>query len=332
MNLLLFSGLTARDGENKIIPGLAEKWEYDRDSLTYTFTLRKGVKWHDGEPFTAADVKFTLEAILAPENLSEIASNYEDIAAIETPDDHTVRITLSSPNAAMLDYLAIGILPKHLLEGRDLVTDPFNQAPVGTGPYKLVAWDAGQSIVLERNPDYYAGTPKIGRIIFKIVPDEKARAMQLRSGELDLAQVSPQDARSFGDAEGFTVYDMKTSDYRGVLYNFNHPLFAKYRELPNALSYAVDRQAIVDSVLLGKGRPAYSPLQSGPYNNPAVEKFQYDPVKTRAMLEAAGWRQGSDGVYQKDGDRLAFTIHCPEGDPVRVDCLLYTSPSPRDCS
>lgn len=83
------------------------------------------------------DVKFTLEAILAPENLSEIASNYEDIAAIETPDDHTVRITLSSPNAAMLDYLAIGILPKHLLEGKDLVTDPFNQAPVGTGPYKL---------------------------------------------------------------------------------------------------------------------------------------------------------------------------------------------------
>lgn len=319
VNLLLFSGLTARDGENKIIPGLAEKWEYDRDSLTYTFTLRKGVKWHDGEPFTAADVKFTLEAILAPENLSEIASNYEDIAAIETPDDHTVRIRLSSPNAAMLDYLAIGILPKHLLEGKDLVTAPFNQAPVGTGPYKLVSWDAGQSIVLERNPDYYAGTPKIGRIIFKIVPDEKARAMQLRSGELDLAQVSPQDARSFGDAEGFTVYDMKTSDYRGVLYNFSHPLFAKYRELPNALSYAVDRQAIVDSVLLGKGRPAYSPLQSGPYNNPAVEKFQYDPVKTRAMLEAAGWRQGSDGVYQKDGDRLAFTIHCPEGDPVRVD-------------
>lgn len=319
INLLLFSGLTARDGENQIIPGLAEKWEYDRDSLTYTFTLRRGIKWHDGEPFTSADVKFTLEAILDPANLSEIASNYEDIAAIETPDDRTVKITLSSPNAAMLDYLAIGILPKHLLEGKDLVTDSFNQSPVGTGPYRLVSWDAGQNIVLERNPDYYSDAPKIGRMIFKIVPDEKTRAMQLRSGELDLAQVSPQDAQSFADAEGFSVYDMRTSDYRGVLYNFSYPLFAKYRELPNALSYAVDRQAIVDSVLLGKGQPAYSPLQAGPYNNPAVEKFQYDPVKARAMLEAAGWETGSDGVYQKDGDRLAFIIHCPDGDPVRVD-------------
>lgn len=317
INSLIFSGLTARDSQNKIVPGLAESWEANSDG--YTFHLRQNVKWHDGEPFTSADVKFTLEAILDPENLSEIASNYEDITAINCPDDYTVRITLAAPNVAMLDYLTIGLLPRHALEGKALATDPFNQSPIGAGPYRLTAWDPGQSITLVKNESYYLGAPEIDTVIFKIVPDEKTRAMQLLSGELDLAQVTPQDSRQFRENEAYTVYDMKTSDYRGVLYNFAHPLFRDHRELPAALSYAVDRQAIVDSILLGHGRTAYSPLQAGPYLNPDMEQYAYDPAKAEALLEQAGWVRGADGVREKDGVRLAFIIHCSEGDPVRVD-------------
>jgi len=319
INSLIFSGLTARDKDNKITAGLAESWEYDKDNFVYTFHLRKGVLWHDGKPFTSKDVKFTLEAIMNPDNASEIASNYEDITAIETPDETTVKITLKAPNVAMLDYLTIGILPAHLLDGKDLANDPYNQSPVGTGPYKLTEWDFGQSIVLEKNTNYYLGEPKIERIIFKIVPDTKARALQLKSGELDMAQITPQDAEEFKKDDRYQVYNMNTSDYRGILYNFNNPLFRDHRELPAALSYAIDRQPIIDSVLLGKGKVAYSPLQMSEYNNPDIEKYDYNPEKAKSLLQAGGWKQGADGIYEKDGTRLAFTINCGEGDQVRVD-------------
>ena len=153
INSLIFSGLTAHDADNKVVPALAESWEYDEDSYTYTFHLRKDVKWHDGEPFTANDVVFTLTEILDAENQSEIASNYEDIISMVALDDYTFVLGLKAPNVAMLDYLTVGILPRHLLEGKNLITDEFNQKPVGTGPYKLTNWDVGQSITLEKNED-----------------------------------------------------------------------------------------------------------------------------------------------------------------------------------
>lgn len=319
INSLLFSGLTAHDGSNKVVPGLAESWAYDKETGAYTFRLRQGVNWHDGEPFTAEDVKFTLEAIMNPENLSEIASNYEDITAVETEGPHTVRLVMKAPNVAMLDYLTVGMLPKHLLEGKNLATDPFNQQPVGTGPYRLAAWDMGQSIRMEKNKDYFGGAPEIDSVIFKIVPDEKARALQFKSGELDLTQITPQDAAAFAKEENSTVYIMKTADYRGILYNFQNPLFRDHRELPKALSYAVDRQSIVDSVLLGNGTPAWSPLQTGPYCAPDMEKYDYNPERAGALLEEGGWKIGIDGIREKDGIPLAFTINVGEGDPVRVD-------------
>lgn len=319
INSLIFSGLTAHNANNEVEPDLATQWSFDEASNTYTFTLREGVKWHDGQPFTSADVKFTLEAIMDPANGSEIASNYEDIVGIETPDAQTVKIVLKAPNVAMLDYLTIGILPQHLLEGKDLVTDPYNQAPIGTGPYKLVQWDVGQSITLQRNEAYYRGVPKIDTVIFKIVEDTRARALQLKSGELDLAQITPQDAAQFEGDPNYVVHNMKTADYRGILYNFNNDLFRNHRELPNALSYAIDRQAIIDTVLLGHGEVAYSPLQMGPYNNPDIETYSYDPQRAQQLLEQAGWQKGSDGIYEKDGVRLAFTINCSEGDQVRID-------------
>lgn len=319
INALLFAGMTAHDAENKVVPALAEKWDFDRESLIYTFKLREGLTFHDGEPLTSADVKFTIEAILNPDNFSEIVSNYTDIESIECPDELTVKIKLSQVNVAFPDYMSIGILPKHLLEGEDLTSCDFNRNPVGAGPYKLSSWDMGQSITMEKFDGYYGGEPNIGRIIFKIVPDGDARAMQLTAGDIDMAQIAPKAVKSLDKNEDYRIYNMDTADYRAVAYNFNSPLFSKYPELANILSYAIDREAIVNSVLLGDGETAYSPLQMGAYNNDEIEKFAYNPEKAKALLEEDDWTLGSDGFYEKDGTPLKFVISAMSDDPVRVD-------------
>ena len=325
INSLLFNGLTAHDKDNNIIPALAKSWDYDEATLTYTFHLRDDVKWHDGEPFTAEDVKFTYDTINNPDNGSEIATNYEDITNIEIVDDYTVKITLKNKNVAMLDYLSVGIIPKHILEGQDIMTSDFNRHPIGTGPYKFANWDEGQGITLLKNEEYFRKSPNIDKIIFKIVNDTKARVMQLKSRELDLAQVTPKDIETFKNDDNFVVDIMKTSDYRGIMYNFNYPLFKENRELPNALSYAIDREAIVDNILLGYGDAAYSPLQMGIYNDSEIEKFEYNPEKAKQLLEEAGWKLGSDGIYSKNGTKLSFELVCMEGDQERIDMANFAA-------
>jgi len=319
INSLLYAGLTRHDADNNVVPGLAESWDYDAATLTYAFTLREGLTFHDGHPLSSADVKFTLETIMDPENGSEIESNYGEISSIDIPDDLTVVIKLSEPSAAMPDYLTIGILPMHILDGQDVTTSDYNQNPIGAGPYKFVEWDMGQSIIMEKFDGFYLGAPQIERVIFKIVEDYSARALQMKSGELTLAQVTPRDAEEFRDHANYVVYDMDTADYRGILYNFNNPFWRDNPGLPAALSYGVDSDAVIRGVLLGRGQPAWSPIQKGEYVNDAIEKYEYNPAKAQKAIEALGWEKGSDGYYAKDGRQLAFAISARPSDPVRVD-------------
>ena len=330
INSLLFAGLTQHDADNKVVPALAESWVWDAEILTYTFKLRSGLSFHDGQPLTAEDVKFTLETIMNPDNGSEIASNYEEIESVTAVDETTVEIKLSVPNVAMPDYLVIGILPKHLLDGQDVTTSSFNQNPVGAGPYKLVEWDMGQSITLEKFDDFFLGAPKIEQIIFKIVPDDSVRAMQLKSGELSLAQVTPKDAEEFKSSDSYSVYAMDTADYRGVLYNFGNKFWQDNPGLPAAMSYAIDRNAVISSVLLGQGQPAWSPIQKGDYVNNDIEKYDYNPEKAKAEIEALGWTMGSGGHYEKDGVPLSFLLSVRSSDKVRVDMANIVSQNLQD--
>ena len=319
INLLLFNGLTGHDGDNAVVPALAKSWDFDEETCTYTFHLEEDVRWHDGEPFTAEDVQFTIEAIMDPENGSENAPNFEDVEEITVIDDHTISFRLSAPNVAFLDYMTMAILPKHLLEGEDMQTADFFRSPIGTGPYKLASWDEGQAITLEKNADYFRGEPNIDTIVFKIVPDDNAKALQLRAGELDLALLTPKDAATFADEEGFTCYDMETADYRGILFNFQNEYWQENRDLIPAVCYAIDREAIIDAVLLGQGMAAYGPLQRNIYNYEDVEHYDYDPEKARAVLEAAGCVLGEDGFYTRNGETVGFVISVGAGDQVRID-------------
>lgn len=319
INVLIFDGLTDHDGNNQIIPRLAKSWEYDKATNTYTFHLEEGVKWHDGKEFTAEDVKFTIEAIMDEENESENAPNYEDVENINVIDEYTISFELKAPNVAFLEYMTMAILPKHLLEGENMQESDFFRAPVGTGPFKLSKWDEGQQIVLTKNEEYFAGAAKIDSIIFKIVNDDNAKALQLKSGELNLAQVTPKDAVTFADNAEYKVYKMTTSDYRGILYNFWNEYWQLNADLIPAINYCIDRQAIIDAVLLGNGQIGYGPLQKNKYNCQDVEKYEFNLDKAAEAFEAAGCEKDDSGYWCRNGEKISFTINATPTDQVRID-------------
>lgn len=319
INALLFNGLTSHDANNQVVEGLAESWDYDADTYTYTFHIRDGIQWHDGKPFLAEDVKFTIEAIMNPDNSSENAPNFEDVEKITVIDNQTISFQLKDANVAFLDYMTMPILPKHLLEGEDMQQSDFFTHPIGTGPYKLVSWDMGQSIVLEKNEDYYLGEPNIDTVIFKIVNDDNTQAMQLETGEIDMALLDPKNAENFKDKDSYVCYDMTTADYRGILYNFANSYWDTNKDIIPAINYAIDREAIVKSVLLGQGMPAYSPLQRNIYNAENIEHFDYNPTKAKQILEEIGCTLNKDGYYERNGEELAFTISVMAGEQDRID-------------
>ncbi|MBI4279985.1 MAG: ABC transporter substrate-binding protein, partial [Armatimonadetes bacterium] len=176
------------------VPGLAASWEASEGGRIWTFKLRKGVKWHDGRPFTAHDVKFTFEGIVNPRVRSLFKAPFRGMQRVEVVDDSTVRVVFEQPNVAFPIALGynIPIAPRHLLEGKDLNTMPeFVQRPIGTGPFRWKEYVRGSHVVLEANPEYFEGRPKMDTLVFKILPDINTVVAQLRTGELDIGVIEP---------------------------------------------------------------------------------------------------------------------------------------------
>lgn len=183
---IIFSGLTRYNEKNEIEPDLALSWEVSKDQLTYTFKLRNDVKWHDGQPFTAQDVKFTIEQSLNPKNNSKIKERFEEIKEVQVVDPYTVKIVLKTPFPLLVNVMSTGMIPKHILEGKDINNDAFNMAPIGTGAFKFGEMKKGQYLVLNANKEFYRGAPKSEKIILKFIPDQNVRAVQLKQVKLTL--------------------------------------------------------------------------------------------------------------------------------------------------
>lgn len=319
---LIFSGLMKYDGNGTPVCDLAESWDYDDATLTYTFILKEGVRWHDGEIFTADDVVYTYDALTTDESLSaSITSNYEDIESVTAPDEKTVVIKLSKFNAAMLNYFTMGILPKHLTEGQDINTMAFNQVPVGTGRYKFVDWDtAGGMITLEANTDYYDKVPNIERIIYKTVSVESTKALMLQSGEADLAWLNANYAETFRGNDAYKNIDFITADYRGMSMDFRTEFWQKNGDSIGVLNYAIDKNSVVAGVLNGRGVAAYSPIQLNAFGgNKEADIYPYDLKKFSSEIEKLGWTKGSDGIYERNGEKFHFTIQVRDYEEERVD-------------
>jgi peptide/nickel transport system substrate-binding protein len=325
-NSKIFDGLLARDADLKLKPALAESLPRVGDGgLTYTYTLRDGVKFSDGEPLTSADVVFTYRTVLDARTNNTSRSELDAIKEVRAVGDDKVVFTLKYPYAPFAGRTVLPVVPEHVAGEQDPNTGAFNTEPVGTGPYVLTGWSKGEKLTFEANPAYWGGAPKVKKVTMAIIPDDDVRATRLRSGDLDGAVLPPDLAATFRNDTGKKTYDAKTYDFRAVTLPTTNEVTGD-RAVRQALDAAVDRRAMVDKILDGAGRPAYGPLPVGdPWFAQGIERT-HDLAEARRILDRAGWKTGDDGIRVKDGQRASFTLLYPSGDKVRQDhALAYAS-------
>lgn len=329
INKVIFSSLVRPDSLLSPSPDLATTWKTSEDGLTYTFTLRPGVKWHDGQPLTANDVKFTFDRIIDAGSGSRLRSDFAALAGVEVIDSLTVRFRLRTPFAPFLSLLGYnaGILPAHLLQDTPRLTDAvtFNRSsPVGTGPFRVVEASAGSAIVLERNPDYYGSTPALDRLIFRIVPDVNAQVAQLLAGELDIVPIEPANLTGVERSRDVHIVDNPIVQHVYVGFNQRQPRF-RSPTVRQALDVAVNRQAIIDGVLREKAdypRGTVPSVLSG-YFDPTLPPPAFSPDSARRLLASQGWRPGPDGkLRDSQGSTFSFTLLVDKGNPTREQAAL----------
>lgn len=307
----ILQSLVKYDFEFKPIPVLAESWTGSEDGKTYTFKLRKNVKWHDGKPFTAKDVVFTTSELLKTHPLSRrVFARAEKISA---SDDHTVVFQLKEPYAAFMtafDISSVPIFPAHLYEGTDYLKNPWNEKPIGTGPFKFAEWKKGSYVKLVRNDDYWKpGLPYLDAIYFNALPDAATRATQLETGKVHFT--------SWGNIEGYDVprlkamphLEMTTKGYEvigtmmWVDFNYRKPPFNDVR-FRRALAHAIDREFIRQNIYFGLGKIPNGPISTvTKYYEPNTGmNWDFNPAKARQMLDDMGLKPDKDGI------RLRTTI------------------------
>lgn len=314
----IFNGLVKYNPQLELVGDLAESWDVLDGGLTIVFHLRKNVRWHDGEPFTSADVAFTYAKLTDPELPTPYGGDFEKISKLETPDPHTVRVTYKEAFSPGLASWGMPIIPKHLLEKENLMTTAFAREPVGTGPYKFGRWVAGDRVELYANADYYERKPGIDRIVIRVVPDAATMFLELHQESIDSMVLTPLQYTRLTDSDFFKKaygkYRYPSFGYSFAAFNLESPLFKDLR-VREALDAAVDRQEIIDGVLLGLGRPVTGPFSpdSWAYNRD-VPASAFDPEKAKRLLDEAGWRDtDGDGVRDKDGKPFEFTIVTNQG-------------------
>lgn len=299
-------------GENwgdKVEPALAESWTVSDDGLEYTFNLRQGVKWSDGQPFTAEDVLFTYNAVLQEDNAIDWRSNLiqnGEPFKFEVVDDHTFKVILSQPDATVLTALSIPIVPAHGFDSTSIIDAPFNTNPITTGPYKFAEWNTGENIVLEANPDYWRGKPCIDRIVVRFIEGVNNVANALLAGEVDFARIDGADLTPFQNNTDFTITEAPRDLMRYVGFNTQSPVVSD-PAVRRALAVGLNRQAIIDAVAGGKGILADSLFNKSVFAYKAGRNTQYefDPEKAKTLLADAGWTDSDgNGFVDKDGQEL----------------------------
>jgi peptide/nickel transport system substrate-binding protein len=324
---LIFNGLTTLDATGQVSPSLAIDWDVSDDGTVYEFRLRRDVVWHDGAPFTAADVAFTVQAMQdpnykGPASLGELWRSVQ----VETPDDYTVRFRLEEPLPSFMYYTTIGLLPAHLLgdvSASDLPKDGFStEHPVGTGMFKVESVSPDR-VVLAANPDFWGPKPYLDRVEFWFFGDWDGLLTDYSRGEIQgFHPPSPQDLSELAPMPDLQLYSAQSAGYDIIYLNLKRDTvpFFQEREVRQALLYALDRQSLISRVLDGQGLVADSPIL--PMNwayDPAVRHYGYDPERAIGLLDAAGWMDSNgDRIRDHEGVTMTFSLLVRD-DPVTVE-------------
>jgi peptide/nickel transport system substrate-binding protein len=320
---LIFTGLTRNNEKGEIVPDLAERWDISSDGTVYTFYVRQDVVWHDGAPFTASDVVYTISVIQNPgfQGVSFLTDLWRTVV-VEQVDLYTVRFILREPFAPFLDYTTLGLLPVHILGAvpvETLADNNFNAEPVGTGPFKIEESSA-RRVSLVANPDYYRSRPYIERLEMIFCPSDAAAFQAYQRHEImGIARVYPEYLEAVRDDKSLSLYSAPLAGYNLIYLNLDRGIFQD-RAVRQAMMWALDRQKLIDEALGGQGIVIHSPILPNSWAyEPNVQQYKFDPRKAKAMLEEAGWVDGDgDGVREKGQLKLEFTLATNEDDPTRV--------------
>ncbi|GHF70763.1 ABC transporter substrate-binding protein [Seohaeicola zhoushanensis] len=305
-------GLMTYDGKGNRIPRLAESWSVSDDNLTYTFKIKSGVKWSDGEPFTAADVAFTLEAFGSLNTY--IAKSMPLIESVSAPDDTTFVVKLKKPLTAILDLFdkeVFPLMPKHIYEGTDVTSNEANRAPVGLGPFRFVNWDTGRAITFERNPHYWEeGKPYIDSVVFALIPDAQQQLNALTRGEIDWVKLNATQVPAAEEASkngAFKVIEIINNAPERAVVDFNmRKAPFDNQKVRAALFMAIDRDRVVKDAYQGLANKAVNaiPVQFKALHDGSIDYnklYPYDPVAAGKLLDEAGFPM-------KDGKRFSAEV------------------------
>lgn len=325
---MVYDALLSVDFYGNPIPALAEKYTFDSKTNTYTFYLRKGVKFHDGKPMTAKDVVFSYEMYTHPKSINPYKGDFSSIASVKALNDYTVQIKLKEKDVFFLNNVAVNaaIMPKHQFpKGIDDFNsnNKIHRNPIGTGPFKFKEWRSAERIVVTANTSYWDGRPYMDEVIYRIVPDSNVEVLNLIKGTVDFVSVITPDKLATVSKEKnvkTVTYDYGRFDFVG--FNLKkEPWNDKNVRL--ALAYGLDRPSIVSKILLGKAYLSSGPMHPKiPQNNPNVKPLPYDPAKANQLLDQAGWKKGPDGIRQKNGKKLVLEFAYNQGNKVREKIAL----------
>ncbi len=325
-------GLVTNDEKMNVVPLLAERIPTLANGdvvmrpdggMDVTWRLRPGVRWHDGTPFTSADVQFTVEAINSPDYNPESTDGFDRITSVDTPDSLTAVVHYKEPYAPYVLQFVRGTLPKHVLAGRNIdQAQDYNRKPLGTGPYRVAEWRTGEYILLERVPNYWRGSeyPKIERIQFKFIANTTTRVNQLASGEAHVVALIPWDQhRRLKDTPGLEIHRMMGNSYEHVTLNQRRVTAFQDVRVRRALTHAIDRELIARTILDSLAPVVHGAIQplSWAFAD-SVQTYPFDVARAGALLDEAGWKDSNgDGVRDRDGKPFTFTLLTQAGFAIR---------------
>jgi peptide/nickel transport system substrate-binding protein len=320
MAVQMYNSLLEQDENFVFQPGLAEALpEISEDGLTYTFKLRSGVKFHNGEELTSADVKFSMDWYMDPANAAINAGYFANVESIEAPDATTIVIKNKTPNAAFFGQVAdCFIFPAKYYQ--EVGRDGFTAAPIGTGPFKLKTWEAASYTEVERFDEHFKGAPNFDSVRLNVVPEDAQRTIGLETGEADSSVwlLIPEDNVRLAEDDNFITFITSSLAVNHFPLNHENPVLGD-KSVRQGMLYAMDRQTIVDTIFQGTGTVAtanLSPALGQYYTTEGVTQYPYDPAQAAAALEAGGWVLNGD-VREKDGQKLSFTCTTITGNTAR---------------